>query len=212
MVSRLWGGQIAGPVFAVLGLILPMAAIWLHVNAAATIWLCAGPLMLAALLIWSAQYKVWESEYERSSSLSDELNASADMRGMILLTIGEMGQVVNFATKIRVRCDVSNHGRKPCEISKVRVVIKYQSGLPPVDQIHQLSPKEMKMLQPGECFPLDRWLDVPMAPLKELATAGIEIRLIDSLGVEYKATTTIVARFNSDVLPQRTQRDWTAED
>lgn len=86
MVAKLWGGHIAGPVAAVLALLLPVVQkLWPKLFGSSdtvSIWLFLAPLLLAVLLIWPAQYQAWKDE--RSKRVDEEnKNTRPEIQGQI---------------------------------------------------------------------------------------------------------------------------------
>lgn len=62
MVALLWGKHIAGPMAAILAIILPLIGLGAGSSRTVAIWLGVAPLLLAVLLIWPAQYEAWKQE------------------------------------------------------------------------------------------------------------------------------------------------------
>lgn len=83
MVSRLWGSHIAGPIAAILALILPLIGMHYHSAATVTILLAVAPLLFAVFLIWPAQYLVWKQEYDKHSQTKATLSELANSKLVI---------------------------------------------------------------------------------------------------------------------------------
>ncbi len=193
-VLRSWGSAIAGPSLAFLGIVLVVLQQTLPAFASAgwAAWLTIG---LAGLLVFVAQYGVWKHEYEWRVKAESELNASADIRGVIRVTIlnyNPFRDQTMDGSGVLYSCSCANHGHKPCEISRASFTLTHPEN--DAMRIEEpLAEMFVKTVPPGGQFLCDSGFNVRGVRQSQLRQSAIEIRLIDSLGTEYLNTKTITA-------------------
>jgi hypothetical protein len=88
--------------------------------------------------------------------------------------------------------DAANHGRKACEISKIRITADGPSLTNPINNLQTLHRSQIRMIGHGESYTFDNsFLTIGVAP-DQLEDSRINVYLVDSLGIEYHHTVTKV--------------------
>jgi hypothetical protein len=116
------------------------------------------------------------------------------MKGIILATKLRHNpfQDQTDGSGVRFKCQCTNHGQKPCEISKACLVL---SGIDFKDDFHlekRLTSAFVKTVDPGEQFVCDETFKIRGVNPSQLDRSEVTIHLMDSLGTEYFNTDTRV--------------------
>jgi hypothetical protein len=194
LVAKHWFKWIAGPVAAGFGLIVvPIVGLLGAFSLQTTTRLSVASVVIAILLIWSAQYTAWKQERDARILAEADLGMSADMRGTISVSredIKHYGGPNNRASTLRFICDCANHGRKSCQINRARLVFHPPNNASSFEFEHRFPPADVRTVAPGEQFSLSQEIVVrPISPM-ELQQCGVDVYLIDSVDVEYRNTVT----------------------
>lgn len=157
-------------------------------------------LVVAGWLLLVAQYETWKEKRDALIVAQETLSAEADMRGTIWYRpLDSRTRYPNFhGAALWLVIDAANYGRKPCEISKVRIKVSRQQG-EPFDGTMQLGHTLAAWVSHGERFYLQS--EIPPVPdgiefnladmsVDDLVNGSVSVTLVDSLGVEYQNTVT----------------------
>jgi len=202
--SRHLGASISGAVFGIVSLI---SAVLLAVGVDnqkltrdATIIVGAVSLILACLMFFVAQYRVWEEEVKAREKAEAELNSSPDIQGTVGVWPASYqhlyhkdGNISNPAfpvATIRLAFDCANHGMKACEISKYQIEACLDGKPFPATRSFFQSHKS-KTVAHGESFSGFEEVAFPEVPAARRDDLDIKVFLVDSLGNVYKNIQTI---------------------
>jgi hypothetical protein len=181
--AKSWGRAISGPVLGVVGIGLlglqqamkdaPTAALWLNRGG----WIT---LATAGVMILVAQYEVWKEEYEAKLKAQTELNSEANIQGTVDVFPIDNPYGLGF------QCNCANHGRKPCQISRIVFRARLNDG----QEIHRnirLWDPAVKTVAYGERFGESGSIRISEEEATRVALrrAEITVYLVDSLGIEY---------------------------
>jgi len=185
-----WGSAVTG------GLTAPLF-LWAILSSGAPRVVLVATAIVCVYVAW---YRVWKRERQRLNTaesdrnrLKAELGAEADMQGTIWVTLFAQPVLVEqrLATQLRITVNAANHGRKTCEISGLRVVITA-----PTFTSNEVMPflqrAAVQQVEYGRTFLHQCDYSLVDIKLTQLEGAEINVFLVDSLGVEYKKTTTKV--------------------
>jgi hypothetical protein len=154
-------------------------------------------MALAIACVYVASYRVWargRKRYEEVSiqlaSTKDELNAKADMRGTLWIRRPDLNPYTDQAragSSLRFVCDCSNHGRKPCQVTRFRVQIdpRPDKGFDGYNNLVLVPPHQVVNTGYGEQFFFETSILVAGIIPADLAESKIHVTLLDALGVEY---------------------------
>jgi hypothetical protein len=158
-----------------------------------------GLLAITVIALWEGAYRVWHREcqhHERTSQQLTEaltkLGERADMQGEIVIMISPHNPYqdqTRIGSLMQYSCDCSNHGKVPCEISKVRVHITPPNGAW-FEDLRDLVPQ---VVGPGRAFRFRESCVVPGVSPRDLRQSQITVILVDSLGVRYQNTVTKIS-------------------
>lgn len=190
VVRRHCGKFIAGPSASAVGFIAAFVA-WLAGADPLVVkwvaWVSAGVLVFS---VFPAQYGAWREERERSEIFESELNAKADMRGTLWIRRPDSNPYADqmrAGSSLRFVCDCSNHGRKPCQVTRFRVRIEPRpdKGFDGYDNLVLVPPHKVVNTAYGEQFFFETSILVSGIMPADLAESKISVTLIDALGTEY---------------------------
>lgn len=159
-----------------------MLGIYIAQSGKSNAWLVSASAVLAVAFFVVAAYRTWKPEHEKRCQLERELNAEADMRGTIYIRSSDSGQ--QPGVRILFSCACANHGRKPCQISKLIFNVRRESGRT-FRMIFPFLEPSVRTVAHGEQFIFDGHYPIPDLTLEELPHTTITVGLIDSLGKEY---------------------------
>jgi len=185
-----WGRKVSGRTLAIIGLLLLLVTLLFPdrkvLDLCAT-WGSRLTLAAAGWLLLVAQYETWKDKREGLVAARAELDAVPDMRGTVWYLLFT-GCADKAPTTIQFWCDFTNHGRQPCEISKMAVFIKSEDG--PIDpaigeQCQLVGDPYLKLVGYGEVFRYNGGFNINL-PLGIMRRCSVKIFPIDSFGVEYR--------------------------
>lgn len=156
-------------------------------------WLVSASAILAVFFLIVAAYRTWKSEYDARLEAAGKLDAKADIRGTTWATIlqyNPLADQTKDGSGLRFKCQCANYGQKPCEISRVSLVVSGIDFTEPLRIEQPLPLSCVTMVGPGEQFLCSGVFTVHGVKLSQLSRSDITIRLIDSLGTEYPNTET----------------------
>ena len=193
LFKRWWGKHVSGPIIGIVAILMPFVARFCS-QATAKELLDAGGIISAvicAFLIIVAQYEVWKEKRDALIVACAALDAEADMQGTIFIYPQDsMGRPDG---KLGFTIDCANHGRKPCEISKIVFVIQRGTGEQD-KRVFPLYSPAVHTVGHGEQFRLEGGLFFSGIEARELHQANIQACLMDSLANEYWRNTKTVAK------------------
>lgn len=135
----------------------------------------------------------YEKEKLRREAVEAELDSKADMQGTIWVRVKPGNPLIDQSSpgsEFSCFMECSNFGRKSCQISKVRAVVRHGDLAEPVWLEFSLYEPAVKTVAYGERFHEEGSFVVRGLMPDQLESAEITIYLVDSLGVEYRGIVT----------------------
>jgi len=191
MAGKAWGRAIAGPVLAFAGLVLLALQLVFPNSHRVLQWGGWSLIGIAGVMGFAAQYELWSQEHEARCKAEDELNAEADIRGIVWakpLPGNPNADQSKPASNLRLDCQCANHGRKSCEISFIRLVIANPAK--PDFKPDTCPLQSPETVNPGKSFRYAGTFYISGLTPDELAASTITVVLVDSLGTEYRSPET----------------------
>lgn len=147
--------------------------------------------VLAALFLFMAFFKAWRDQKHAKEKAQEELNAEADIRGVVTVQQTTWQRIspapglpaIETPTYL-FSFDYSNHGRKPCQITKTLVTVTLEDN--------QLSSEIIPMegrwapIAHGEGSLRCQTIPFPSVPPGHANDVKMKIALVDALGIQHQ--------------------------
>jgi hypothetical protein len=185
VVVKNLGRHVSGWPIAVISLSsLVLTALLLHFRSnpdainSTLIWTAVVSVAAVLVLGSVAQYDAWKEERETREKYEEALNAKADLRGSAQVFVNRQEPFVH----LQLNC--SNHGQKACQISRIAIFPYTDSA---ALDVYELDDDQIRSVGTGEQFRLQMIRHFFGDP--EKLRAGVNVRLLDSVGGEYALRT-----------------------
>lgn len=133
-----------------------------------------------------------QGTFQQLTEALTKLGERADMQGEIVIMISPHNPYqdqTRIGSLMEYSCDCCNHGKVPCEISKVRVHITPPNGAW-FEDLRDLVPQ---VVGPGRVFRSRESYVVSGVSPRDLRQSQISVILVDSLGARYQNTVTKIS-------------------